>query len=69
MDVNGPYLNDLELGVNIIPTMQYSSSAFFTVCLLISSHVTFSLYSPQIFICLLHVLVICFCFECRLGLL
>jgi hypothetical protein len=69
MDVNGPYLNDLELGVNIIPTMQYSSSAFFTVCLLISSHVTFSPYSPQIFICLLHVLVVCFCFECHLGLL
>ncbi|CAK7342614.1 unnamed protein product [Dovyalis caffra] len=30
MDVNGPYLDDLELGVNIVPTLQYSSSAFFT---------------------------------------
>lgn len=31
MDTNGPYLNDLELGVNIIPTMQYSFSGFLTV--------------------------------------
>lgn len=33
MDVNGPYLNDLELGVSPIPTMQYSFSGFFTVWL------------------------------------
>ncbi|XVE95928.1 hypothetical protein REPUB_Repub02eG0177800 [Reevesia pubescens] len=31
MDTNGPYLNDLELGVNIIPTMQYNFSGFLTV--------------------------------------
>ncbi|XP_075638014.1 ABC transporter A family member 1 isoform X1 [Castanea sativa] len=31
MDVNGPYLNDLELGVNIVPTMQYSFSGFLTL--------------------------------------
>lgn len=31
MDVNGPYLNDLELGVNPIPIMQYSISGFLTV--------------------------------------
>ncbi|XP_050285777.1 ABC transporter A family member 1-like [Quercus robur] len=31
MDVIGPYLNDLELGVNIVPTMQYSFSGFLTV--------------------------------------
>lgn len=31
MDTNGPYLNDLELGVNIIPIMQYSFSGFLTV--------------------------------------
>ncbi|PKI32339.1 hypothetical protein CRG98_047286, partial [Punica granatum] len=30
MDTNGPFLNDLELGVNPIPTMQYSFSGFFT---------------------------------------
>lgn len=38
MDTNGPYLNDLELGVNIIPTLQYSFSGFLTVC----SHISFS---------------------------
>ena len=31
MDVNGPYLNDLELGVNTVPILQYSFSGFFTV--------------------------------------
>ncbi|KAL0359544.1 UNVERIFIED_CONTAM: ABC transporter A family member 1 [Sesamum angustifolium] len=31
MDTNGPYLNDLELGVNIIPIFQYSFSGFLTV--------------------------------------
>lgn len=31
MDLNGPYLNDLELGVNIIPIMQYGFSGFLTV--------------------------------------
>ncbi|PKU66066.1 ABC transporter A family member 1 [Dendrobium catenatum] len=31
MDVNGPYLNDLELGVNIVPTLQYGSSGFLTL--------------------------------------
>lgn len=31
MDMNGPYLNDLQLGVNPIPIMQYSSSGFLTV--------------------------------------
>ncbi|KAH9621200.1 hypothetical protein KSS87_008656 [Heliosperma pusillum] len=31
MDVNGPYLNDLELGVNTIPIMQYGFSGFLTV--------------------------------------
>ena len=34
MDMNGPYLNDLELGATNIPTMQYSFSGFLTVCLL-----------------------------------
>ncbi|KAK8968519.1 ABC transporter A family member 1 [Platanthera guangdongensis] len=31
MDVNGPYLNDLELGVSIAPTLQYSFSGFLTL--------------------------------------
>jgi ATP-binding cassette subfamily A (ABC1) protein 3 len=31
MDVNGPYFNDLELGVSTVPTMQYSFSGFLTV--------------------------------------
>lgn len=30
MDVNGPYLNDLELGVNVVPTLQYGFSGFLT---------------------------------------
>lgn len=31
MDTNGPYINDLEMGINTIPTMQYSFSGFLTV--------------------------------------
>lgn len=31
MDINGPYLNDLQLGVNVIPIMQYGFSGFLTV--------------------------------------
>lgn len=31
MDVNGPYLDDLELGMSIIPTLQYGFSGFLTV--------------------------------------
>ncbi|KAK1277198.1 ABC transporter A family member 1 [Acorus gramineus] len=34
MDVNGPYLNDLELGVSNVPTLQYGFSGFLTVYLL-----------------------------------
>ncbi|KAG5055117.1 hypothetical protein JHK85_007627 [Glycine max] len=30
MDTNGPFLNDLELGVSAVPTMQYSFSGFLT---------------------------------------
>ncbi|VFQ72204.1 unnamed protein product [Cuscuta campestris] len=30
MDTNGPFLNDLELGVNPVPILQYSLSGFFT---------------------------------------
>lgn len=31
MDIDGPYLNDLELGVDTISIMQYSFSGFLTV--------------------------------------
>ena len=34
MDVNGPYLNDLELGASVVPTLQYGMSGFFTVSFL-----------------------------------
>lgn len=31
MDTNGPFLNDLSLGVNTIPILQYGLSGFLTV--------------------------------------
>uniref|UniRef100_A0A1D1XQT2 ABC transporter A family member 1 n=1 Tax=Anthurium amnicola TaxID=1678845 RepID=A0A1D1XQT2_9ARAE len=42
MDVNGPYLNDLELGVNIVPILQYSMSGFFTLQQLVDSFIIFA---------------------------
>ncbi|KAJ6794817.1 ABC transporter A family member 1 [Iris pallida] len=39
MDVNGPYLNDLDLGVNIIPTLQYGYSGFLTLQQLVDSFI------------------------------
>lgn len=45
MDTNGPFLNDLELGVSAVPTMQYSFSGFFTVWLLSSHADNFSFHS------------------------
>lgn len=41
MDTNGPFLNDLELGVSAVPTMQYSFSGFLTVWLLQSHSYNF----------------------------
>ncbi|CAN1288577.1 ABC transporter A family member 1 [Linum perenne] len=41
MDVNGPFLNDLELGVNIVPILQYSSSGFFTLQQVLDSFIIF----------------------------
>ncbi|KAJ8755578.1 hypothetical protein K2173_022157 [Erythroxylum novogranatense] len=41
MDVNGPYLDDLELGVNRIPIMQYSFSGFFTLQQVLDSFIIF----------------------------
>ncbi|XP_022766657.1 ABC transporter A family member 1 isoform X5 [Durio zibethinus] len=42
MDTNGPYLNDLELGVNNIPTMQYSISGFLTLQQVLDSFIIFA---------------------------
>ncbi|KAL1813550.1 hypothetical protein ACET3Z_023615 [Daucus carota] len=44
MDTNGPYLNDLELGVNTLPIMQYSFSGFLTLQQLMDS---FIIYAAQ----------------------
>lgn len=42
MDVNGPYLNDLELGVNNVPILQYSLSGFFTLQQVLDSFIIFT---------------------------
>ncbi|XP_027928069.1 ABC transporter A family member 1 isoform X2 [Vigna unguiculata] len=39
MDTNGPFLNDLELGVSAIPTMQYSISGFLTLQQMVDSFI------------------------------
>nr|XP_007162183.1 hypothetical protein PHAVU_001G131200g [Phaseolus vulgaris]ESW34177.1 hypothetical protein PHAVU_001G131200g [Phaseolus vulgaris] len=39
MDTNGPFLNDLELGVSAVPTMQYSISGFLTLQQMVDSFV------------------------------
>ncbi|KAK3023522.1 hypothetical protein RJ639_044788 [Escallonia herrerae] len=44
MDTNGPYLDDLELGVNTIPILQYSFSGFLTLQQVIDS---FIIYAAQ----------------------
>ncbi|CAM9002500.1 unnamed protein product [Rhodiola kirilowii] len=41
MDTNGPYLNDLELGVNIVPTLQYGFSGFLTLQQILDSFIIF----------------------------
>ncbi|KAF7819038.1 ABC transporter A family member 1 isoform X1 [Senna tora] len=41
MDTNGPFLNDLELGVSAIPTMQYSFSGFLTLQQVVDSFIIF----------------------------
>ncbi|XP_057718264.1 ABC transporter A family member 1 isoform X1 [Arachis stenosperma] len=41
MDTNGPFLNDLELGVSAVPTMQYSFSGFFTLQQMVDSFIIF----------------------------
>ena len=44
MDVNGPYMNDLELGVNTVPILQYGFSGFLTVHFCLPFLVAFSLF-------------------------
>ncbi|RZC20522.1 ABC transporter A family member 1 isoform B [Glycine soja] len=39
MDTNGPFLNDLELGVSAVPTMQYSFSGFLTLQQMVDSFI------------------------------
>ncbi|CAI9099895.1 OLC1v1036780C1 [Oldenlandia corymbosa var. corymbosa] len=41
MDVNGPYLNDLQLGVNPIPIMQYGFSGFLTLQQVVDSFIIY----------------------------
>lgn len=43
MDTNGPYLDDLELGVNTLPILQYSFSGFLTVFIFSVSFLIFHL--------------------------
>ncbi|GAV57854.1 ABC_tran domain-containing protein/ABC2_membrane_3 domain-containing protein [Cephalotus follicularis] len=42
MDTNGPYLNDLALGVNVVPTMQYSFSGFLTLQQVLDTFIIFA---------------------------
>ncbi|GAB2295549.1 Phospholipid-transporting ATPase abca1 [Dionaea muscipula] len=47
MDVNGPFLNDLELGVNTIPILQYSFSGFLTLQQVLDSFIIFMAQLPE----------------------
>ncbi|XAR68503.1 Maltose-transporting ATPase [Bertholletia excelsa] len=42
MDVNGPYLNDLELGVSTVPILQYGFSGFLTLQQVLDSFIIFA---------------------------
>ncbi|KAG7961902.1 hypothetical protein I3843_09G039100 [Carya illinoinensis] len=42
MDTNGPYLNDLALGVSTVPTMQYSFSGFLTLQQVMDAFIIFA---------------------------
>lgn len=42
MDTNGPYVNDLELGVDTVPTLQYSFSGFLTLQQVVDSFIIFA---------------------------
>lgn len=41
MDTNGPFVDDLQLGVNIIPTLQYGFSGFLTLQQVLDSFIIF----------------------------
>ncbi|MFS7977586.1 putative ABC-type sulfate transporter [Helianthus anomalus] len=45
MDINGPYVNDLELGLNQIPILQYGYSGFLTLQQVMDSFIIF--YAQQ----------------------
>ncbi|XP_071741723.1 ABC transporter A family member 1 [Rutidosis leptorrhynchoides] len=45
MDINGPYVNDLELGLNQIPILQYGYSGFLTLQQVMDSFIVF--YAQQ----------------------
>ncbi|GAB4843869.1 Phospholipid-transporting ATPase abca1 [Ancistrocladus abbreviatus] len=47
MDINGPYLNDLELGVNPIPILQYGFSGFLTLQQVLDSFIIFAAQQPE----------------------
>ncbi|KAF6155278.1 hypothetical protein GIB67_019804 [Kingdonia uniflora] len=42
MDTNGPYVNDLELGVDTVPTLQYGFSGFLTLQQVLDSFIIFA---------------------------
>ncbi|XP_048497581.1 ABC transporter A family member 1 isoform X3 [Beta vulgaris subsp. vulgaris] len=48
MDVDGPYLNDLELGVNTVPIMQYGLSGFMTLQQVLDSFIIFAAQQTEI---------------------
>ncbi|CAI8613948.1 unnamed protein product [Vicia faba] len=48
MDTNGPFLNDLELGVSAVPTMQYSFSGFLTLQQMVDSFILFIAQQPEL---------------------
>nr|GEW36328.1 ABC transporter A family member 1 isoform X1 [Tanacetum cinerariifolium] len=47
MDINGPYVNDLELGLNQIPILQYGSSGFLTLQQSNSLKIPWSQFMPS----------------------
>ncbi|XP_058738226.1 ABC transporter A family member 1 isoform X2 [Vicia villosa] len=48
MDTNGPFLNDLELEVSAVPTMQYSFSGFLTLQQVVDSYILFIAQQPEL---------------------
>ncbi|KAF5208207.1 Abc transporter a family member, partial [Thalictrum thalictroides] len=48
MDTNGPYVNDLNLGVEIIPTLQYGFSGFLTLQQVLDSFIIFAAQESKI---------------------